>query len=230
MAGCRRVLRPKAAPNSDTYAPFTHNLLFPKGRVPAPPPFTLEIWKRSALHVAGRREAGDGFGNSRLSLLPRTDRRAATSCPRYPEDSELAPPPTHRLPRAGASRGRRWGDYVTRARTIDLFAVESKSENTAGRHSRTQHGRLPGRGHSKGSTPRNERNRPGLAALPPPQKCQSPRTFSSRRALGALLVHDSKPVQGPSDKPFIRRGAPLSDQSKDGQRNFSKPEVDSSLD
>src|SRR5712692_4353982 len=149
VAGCRRVLRPKAAPNSDTYAPFTHNLLFPKGRVPPPPPFTLKTWKRSALHVVGRRDAGDGFGNSRLSLLPRTDRRAATSCPRYPEDSELAPPPTHRSPRAGASRGRRWGDYVRRARTIDLFAVESKSENTAGRHGRTQHERLPGRGHSK---------------------------------------------------------------------------------
>ena len=150
MAGCRRVLRPKAAPNSDTCAPFTHNLLFPKGRVPLPPPFTLKTCKRSALHVVGAAtlatdletpgclySLGPNIGNSK---------GAATSCPRYPEDSELAPPPTHRLPRVGACRGRRWGDYVRRARTIDLFAVESKSENAAVRYSRTQHGRLLGRG------------------------------------------------------------------------------------
>src|SRR5713101_436707 len=63
----------KRPPNSDTYALFTHNLLFPKGRVPFPSPFALKTLKRSALHVVGRRDAGDGFGNSRLSLLPRTE-------------------------------------------------------------------------------------------------------------------------------------------------------------
>ena len=172
MTGGRRVLRPRAAPNSDTYTLFIHNLLFP-GRVPHPAAIYPEDME--AFSFACRRAPRCWRRSWKLPAVstPRTDRRAATSCPRYPEDSELAPP-THRLPRAGASRGRRWGDYVRRARTIDLFAVECKPENAAGRYSRTQHERQVGRGHSKGLTTRNGRNRPDLAALPPPQQCQSP--------------------------------------------------------